>query len=162
METLYDKLGDLLSEALSAGRVPPVKKPGPEIPRAEHAEDGQSSGKESFSSAGGSSDSSRVQADSPHTESGSRTTERRSRRRKEKAKAASAVFRPVSPQLERAYRLLGIPPDADAEAVKKAYKSRIRYFHPDKYQGNAVLQKVATDKTRQVVEAYELIQRERF
>ena len=41
--------------------------------------------------------------------------------------------------------------------MKKAYKERLKYFHPDKHTGNAILEKIATDKTRQVVESFELI-----
>ncbi|MBQ2081594.1 MAG: DnaJ domain-containing protein, partial [Treponema sp.] len=53
--------------------------------------------------------------------------------------------------------LLGIETSATPDDVKKAYKEKIKYYHPDKYNDNPVLQKVATDKTRQVVESYKLL-----
>ena len=40
---------------------------------------------------------------------------------------------------------------------KKVYKEKLKYFHPDKYDKNPVLKKVATNKTRMIVEAYELL-----
>ena len=46
---------------------------------------------------------------------------------------------------------------ATTEDVKKAYKEKIKYYHPDRHTVNAVMQKIATDKTRQVVEAFTLI-----
>ena len=44
-----------------------------------------------------------------------------------------------------------------AEDLKKAYKDKLKYYHPDRHADNETLQKIATDKTRQVVEAYNLI-----
>ena len=58
-------------------------------------------------------------------------------------------------ELERCFRLLDIGPSADFEDVKKAYKEKLHYYHPDKHEGNPVLQKIATDKTRQIMAAYE-------
>lgn len=145
METLYDRLGDLLSETLSAGRVKFVKKAESEIPRGEpHHQAEPSSGGTEHSAI-------------PHE----KKSAQKKQSKKERLRQPSVILRKLSQPLERAYRLLGISPDASAEEIRQAYKSRLKYFHPDRHQENAVLQKVATDKTRQVVEAYELIQRER-
>ena len=55
------------------------------------------------------------------------------------------------------YKVLGVSRDADQETIKKAYRDRLMYFHPEKHKDNPVLQKVANDKTRQILEAYDLI-----
>lgn len=67
------------------------------------------------------------------------------------------VYKKLSPELERAFRTLDISVSADIEDVKKAYKEKLKYFHPDRHQDNEILQKVATNKTRQIVEAYNLL-----
>lgn len=84
------------------------------------------------------------------------------KKRKEEACAkkrfrSATVIKRISPDLERAYRLLNISPGVSAEEIKKAYRERLMYFHPDKHKDNPVLQKVANDKTRQILEAYDLI-----
>ena len=63
----------------------------------------------------------------------------------------------ITPEVERACRLLDITASANQDDVKKAYKEKLKYFHPDKYDKNPVLKKVATNKTRMIVEAYELL-----
>ncbi len=63
----------------------------------------------------------------------------------------------LSPEIERAFRFFNLSPDSSMEEIKKAYKEKIKYYHPDKYQGNDVLLKIATDKTKQAVEYYDLI-----
>lgn len=67
------------------------------------------------------------------------------------------VIKSLSPELERAYRLLNVSYGSSSEEIKKAYRERLMYFHPDKHKDNPVLQKVANDKTRQILEAYDLI-----
>jgi len=144
METMYDRLGDLLSETLEAGHVKFVKpkekvtqvkeeKTSEETPGKGHAE---------------SSEPIHFESKKP-SENGAHY--------KNEQKATGTIIKAMSPELERAYRLLGIPYSSSREEVKKAYKDKLMYFHPDKHAGNAILEKVATDKTRQVMESYELI-----
>ena len=57
----------------------------------------------------------------------------------------------------RALRLLDLTDSATLEDVKRAYKEKLKYFHPDKYDKNEVLKTVATKKTRMIVDAYELL-----
>ncbi len=67
------------------------------------------------------------------------------------------IYKHITPEISKAFRLLDITPSANLEDLKKAYKEKIKYYHPDKFQNNPVMEKVATDKTRQVVEAYALL-----
>ena len=41
--------------------------------------------------------------------------------------------------------------------LKKAYKEKLNVFHPDKNKKLPIVQKVAAEKTRQVVEAFRLL-----
>lgn len=67
------------------------------------------------------------------------------------------IYRRITPELERAFALLGLESTADKDAVKKAYKEKLLSSHPDRYAGKDVMEKVANDKTREVVAAYRLI-----
>ena len=67
------------------------------------------------------------------------------------------IYRRISPELEKAFSLLGLESTVDKDAVKKAYKEKLLSYHPDRYAGKDVMEKVANDKTREVVAAYRLI-----
>ena len=49
------------------------------------------------------------------------------------------------------YDVLGVPSNASAEEIKKAYRAQIKFFHPDVFEGNP---NVANLKTLQLNEAY--------
>jgi len=49
------------------------------------------------------------------------------------------------------YDVLGIPFDADENAVRSAYRTLARRYHPDAGEGSSV------ERFRQVVEAYEIL-----
>ncbi len=51
------------------------------------------------------------------------------------------------------YRLLGIPPDADQQRLKSAYRSLAKRFHPDVNQGS----EAAADLFRQINDAYRVL-----
>lgn len=67
------------------------------------------------------------------------------------------IYRRITPELEKAFALLGLENTTDKDAVKKAYKEKLLSYHPDRYAGKDVMEKVANDKTREVVAAYRLI-----
>ncbi len=184
MQTMYDRLGDLLNETLDAGEVRFVK-----VPVGGSAAAGSDRG---FSPEGDSSlDTENLEpagAKNMGTESepvtdgdsiaGSRFGTFRegfSDRyrppeqeafvykagdpgvRVEKPKLKSFVYRKITPELEWAYRLLSVETSATPEQIKKAYKEKLKYYHPDRHAGNQVLEKVANEKTTQVLKAFELI-----
>lgn len=132
METMYDRLGDLLSETLEAGHVKFVKSPKIEPSGQEESRKNASNSDDEINGSGGIHE-------------------------QEPSKESAVTERQISPEIERAYRLLSLSMQASSEDIKKAYKEKLMYFHPDKHRGNPILEKVATDKTRQVVEAYNLI-----
>lgn len=184
MSTMYDRLGELLSETLEAGSVKFVKierdfKEDEKSQAAEKTEDTENTGAETDSDATLESEGENQEKDSseneiPKAKSGSKGPEYRrplqgatvyhvgsdgfdSGFNETAYRPKNFIYKKLTPELERAYRLLGIETSATPDDVKKAYKEKIKYYHPDKYNENPVLQKVATDKTRQVVESYKLL-----
>ena len=66
--------------------------------------------------------------------------------------------------LDDAYALLGISKDADIKTIKKAYKKLVRQYHPDiiASQGKSeAYMKEATQKTQEINQAYEMIEKSR-
>jgi molecular chaperone DnaJ len=51
------------------------------------------------------------------------------------------------------YEVLGVAKNADADAIKKAYRKLALQYHPDKNQGN----KAAEEKFKEAAEAYEVL-----
>lgn len=52
------------------------------------------------------------------------------------------------------YDVLGVPQNATAEQIKKAYREQIRFFHPDVFEGSEDVSRI---KTLQLNEAYEVL-----
>ena len=51
------------------------------------------------------------------------------------------------------YKTLGVQKSASADEIKKAYRTLVKKYHPDKNQGD----KKAEDKFKEVSEAYEVL-----
>ena len=62
---------------------------------------------------------------------------------------------------DRAYRILEVEKTASPAEIKKAYRTMVKKYHPDKLQHmDEVYRKGAEQKFRKVQEAYEQIQKE--
>ncbi|MFA5561558.1 MAG: J domain-containing protein [Eubacteriales bacterium] len=59
------------------------------------------------------------------------------------------------------YQILGVSRNATDEQVKAAYRALARKYHPDNYTSDNPLADLATEKMKQINEAYEQIQKER-
>lgn len=65
---------------------------------------------------------------------------------------------------DRAYQILGVDRNASNEEIKKAYRSLVREYHPDKMQSKGVPEdflKVAHEKMSEINQAYDQISKER-
>jgi DnaJ-domain-containing protein 1 len=59
--------------------------------------------------------------------------------------------------LRQDYANLELPFGADLEEVKRAYKTLIMKYHPDKHAGNAEKLRMATEITKKINESFERI-----
>ena len=58
---------------------------------------------------------------------------------------------------EQAYRVLGIPRDASAHAIKQAYRKLVKRWHPDLYKSGTAEHSEASQMTRLLNEAYSVV-----
>jgi len=61
------------------------------------------------------------------------------------------------PSIKRSYRILGLPPGAPKEDVKRAYLDLVQVWHPDRFTHNPRLQKKAEDNVKRINDAYEAL-----
>lgn len=59
------------------------------------------------------------------------------------------------------YTVLGVSPNATDDEVKKAYRAIAKKYHPDNYDDSNPLKGLASEKMRDVNEAYETIKKSR-
>jgi len=77
---------------------------------------------------------------------------------------AGASARPAADRLADAYQALGVSPDAAEGDVTLAYRRLMSQNHPDKLVANGLPQSMieaAHERTRQILEAYEIIRKHR-
>lgn len=158
-ETMYDRLGDLLSKTLETGFVK-TAAPGKKVKdgaRKKNTEQKLRSAAEQNQTATHRENTANRRENTATHRENTATHENTSTHENRQSFVYHSAVKKITPELARAYRLLGITFSATTEDVKKAYKEKIKYYHPDRHTVNAVMQKIATDKTRQVVEAFTLI-----
>lgn len=71
---------------------------------------------------------------------------------------------PSGNELAEAYAALGVEPDIDDRALKRAYRKRMSENHPDKLIAKGVpeeMVKLATERSQEIQSAYELIRKNR-
>ncbi|WP_443739641.1 J domain-containing protein [Treponema sp.] len=151
-ETMYDRLGDLLSKTLETGFVK-TAAPGKKVKDGARKKNTE----QKLRSAAEQNQTATRRENTANRRENTATHENTSTHENRQSFVYHSAVKKITPELARAYRLLGITFSATTEDVKKAYKEKIKYYHPDRHTVNAVMQKIATDKTRQVVEAFTLI-----
>jgi len=70
-----------------------------------------------------------------------------------------AAIRDLSalPRIEQAYRVLGLTPDSSGLRIKREYRRLAKIWHPDKCPHNTAEQRRATERMREINDAYQLI-----
>ena len=59
------------------------------------------------------------------------------------------------------YKILGVSKDATDIEIKNAYRALARKYHPDTYADNEAMAELATEKMKEINEAYDQITKER-
>jgi curved DNA-binding protein CbpA len=65
----------------------------------------------------------------------------------------------VEPQIEKSFRVLGLPVNSSFEEVKEAYKDLVNVWHPDRFENRPRLKIKAEEKLKEINEAYERLSR---
>jgi DnaJ-domain-containing protein 1 len=91
-------------------------------------------------------------------------------RARAEAPRAKTNARPQSPpppskpsnadELRRAYASLEVPPGSDFETVRKAYRTLMRKYHPDRHAQTPEKQKSATELAQKLTQAYKLLEKQ--
>ena len=136
---MFDKLGDLLSDALEKGELPKYNSESGNEPQAETIE-------------GTFSDFDFITRHKKQEDSHS-----------EKRPAPKKTIAPrkikVPDNVKEAMRFIAIPEDASFDTAKKIYREKLMYYHPDRRNDNPVLQKVAKEKTARLLKEWEIIEK---
>ena len=61
------------------------------------------------------------------------------------------------PSIDRCFRILGLPPGASQEEIKRAYRDMAQVWHPDRFAHDDRLRKKAQDNLKRINEAYEIL-----
>lgn len=129
MPSQYDKLGEMLKEALENGAIPQKRTK-----------------KKSEKSAGSgySEESSSVFPKPPPTQNGVDLTE--------------CVYVSVSPDIMRAYDILELENGTPPDVTKNSYRRLLKKYHPDNIAKFENMQKTAAKKTGEIVKAYKILE----
>lgn len=123
--TMFDKLGDLLSEALEKGELP---------------KSGETSQNERIENT--FSDFNFIQKEAE----------------KASPPPAQKTKKRIPAGIKAAFDFIGISEEADFDSAKRIYREKLMYYHPDRRNDNPVLQKVAKEKTAQLLKEWKLIE----
>ena len=129
--SMFDKLGDLLSEVLETGELPKNKADSPDF-----FQNQEESPQEEKASQKPNSTFTQI-----HTESS-----------KPKVRIIPAL-------VKSALDFIGISEEADFDSAKKIYREKLMYYHPDRRNSNPVLQKVAKEKTERLLKEWKTVEK---
>ncbi len=149
---MYDKLGRLLNETLETGEVEHIEKK--DTPQQEMVDSFVVSKKSMSDSM---LDDEIISEKGGASAFGGRTYKRPKISQKPSIDPSIYFPKSIPPEVEQAFKILGIKSDSPQDEIKRAYKEKLKYFHPDHYIDNPVLYKIATDKTRLIMESYNIL-----
>ncbi|MFA6856406.1 MAG: DnaJ domain-containing protein [Treponema sp.] len=139
MDSMYDKLGDLLSNVLESGKLPKTNNNVPSV--STHECDTENS---STILSSGRKKAARILFGKKKIRKGEiiRTYH-------------TAVSLPD--YVARSYAVLETAADASEDEIRNAYRAKLKIFHPDINSSNEIIQKIAKRKTSEIIEAYEIL-----
>jgi hypothetical protein len=133
MESMYDRLGDLLNKALETGEFPGNKEP----------------------SIGENED----QTDTAYKaapENAGHTVSEQGRNNTRQVVSSNKIKRDIPQKVINAFGILGLNTDVTIVNCKKAYRKKLKRYHPDNNSINPIVQKVAAKKTDELITAYQI------
>lgn len=170
-ESMYDKLGDLLSDTLDSGIIFSEPEHSPE---SEYSTD-RKAATEKKSEESTKEKSRKEPENQPQEKSEKQKSNippnNKARKERKKVKIDSSFFRAenhhtghtilkfsaLPENVIQAFNFFKIPNDSTYEETKKTYREKLMYFHPDKWGDNTVLQKIAKEKTEQIIQFWKIL-----
>ncbi len=168
--SVYDRLGDLLSGVLESGSIPQNPLSSGRKPEKKvsffyiPASDSQKKVGGDFAYAG-------EKQDSTVTKKTEKTRDSGEKRRKPKIRLedlvkagivrenVSSKARKIPNQQEKdALKILGLTGSENLDEAKKAYREKLKTFHPDRNKENPLLQKIAREKTAAILDAWKILE----
>lgn len=73
-------------------------------------------------------------------------------------KKETDISRPLPEKVKKALNKINFPENIAYTEAKKIYREKLMYYHPDRRNTNPVLQKVAREKTQELIENWKIIE----
>lgn len=67
-------------------------------------------------------------------------------------------FSSIPEKVLKALAFFNLDEKTTYEAAKKLYREKLMYFHPDKWNSNPVLQKISKEKTEMIIENWNILE----
>lgn len=73
--------------------------------------------------------------------------------------SSKKLIKYAHPDIQKACSLLEITDDMNFDQAKSQYHKKLQRFHPDKNADNEIMRKITREKTGQIVEAWKLLEK---
>ncbi|MDE5614475.1 MAG: J domain-containing protein [Treponemataceae bacterium] len=159
-DSMYDRLGDMLHDVLESGTIP-VR---PATTVGSQTAEGTAASTENDRNSAFADEKNTQSAKIPPRQddvSGSHRSDagQPNQHVPHKKRRQPVVFPIVPADVRNALAFFGLDETASRDDARKAYHEKLKYYHPDRHGGNPVLQKVAREKTRSVIAAWQTLER---
>ena len=157
-DSMYDRLGDMLHDVLESGTVPARSATSVGSQTAEENANGAKTDKHN-NFADGKTQSTEIPPRQNNDSGQHRQNAGKPKQNAPRKERRSLVYPVLPTDVREALAFFGLDETASRDDAKKAYHEKLKYYHPDRHGGNPVLQKVAREKTRSVIAAWETLER---
>lgn len=154
-DSMYDRLGDMLHDVLESGTVPVRSATTFGAQAADETADRTKTG--AFADKKSTQSAEKLSSRQNDDSGQHRQNEGQSDKNVPHKKKRQAAYLPAD--VRDALAFFGLDGTASRDDAKKAYHEKLKYYHPDRHGGNPVLQKVAREKTRNVIAAWKTLER---